>query len=538
MPIPDFIKIYNMNLQAGVKRDNFKEDFEKKIFNVFDCNVKDGVIDESEAKLYQTYKKEMTEVTQEKIEELQFLQSNYNNIDKLKERYPDADISQKGGKTTVSFPKKNQCFIIASDHIIEEINGLPFFKIAVSDSKYFVSFSTALSSNLSFRCNNPFEIIEYDNFMELINGKPLRSSIDNDAEHFHIKINYDKNRKFLTYNDPILAGYLQVFLLTPVEYEKVAQNVANLNPDNIISVLDRFKEIANHSLIAEFLSKSNTELPQDKKREFIQKIFSCLEQKIPDLKNIKDKFNKELEIQLNNVFIDSSKLEEMLDKEINKMYPDSSPQTKITNSYYKGKEYDVKMNGNIILITNPQTGITTEVDIDKLCENLSGDKEYFVKVLKSLPAEVLLDMKNVFKITNSLPDKIFSALIANHYNPLSKKISFDSDKPSKETIVHELGHAMDLKNNQLMSSFWENEEYNKVYEEEMTEYTKEHDRYIWGIRTSPAYATANIYEMFAECYTLLMLGGGTIRSEKTIKEHFPKTLENVKQHIENIRGKS
>ena len=47
------------------------------------------------------------------------------------------------------------------------------------------------------------------------------------------------------------------------------------------------------------------------------------------------------------------------------------------------------------------------------------------------------------------------------------------------------------------------------------------------------YCTYSIGEMFAECYTLLMLGD--CKSKDCILQYFPDTLENVKKHLEWIR---
>ena len=92
-------------------------------------------------------------------------------------------------------------------------------------------------------------------------------------------------------------------------------------------------------------------------------------------------------------------------------------------------------------------------------------------------------------------------------------------------------------NSKFMEAF--NEEMNNYIKQGYKQYSESSELYNSNNRTTTEagtsnYATANEKEMFAECYTLLMLGNCTSRN--VIIEHFPKTLKEVEKHIEYIRS--
>ena len=88
----NFVTLYNINLHAGMKYADIKSDFEKKVFNFFDRNVSDGVIDVTEENSFKDYKNNLFNISTEKLEEYKFLKENWENELKLRERYPNAKI--------------------------------------------------------------------------------------------------------------------------------------------------------------------------------------------------------------------------------------------------------------------------------------------------------------------------------------------------------------------------------------------------------------------------------------------------------------
>ena len=120
---------------------------------------------------------------------------------------------------------------------------------------------------------------------------------------------------------------------------------------------------------------------------------------------------------------------------------------------------------------------------------------------------------------------------------------------SANTIVHELGHAVDFLFFRIPQSFQPKFQY--IYGKELKKYeqdgharsttsrniferevnVKSNDNELGG-----TYVTNNAQEAFAECYTLLMLGH--CDSEKTIQKYFPETLQCAKEILLETRKKS
>lgn len=208
--------------------------------------------------------------------------------------------------------------------------------------------------------------------------------------------------------------------------------------------------------------------------------------------------------------------------------------SQVDNKYYKGEPYSVVQNGNIITATNTKTNEKYEVNLDKLFENVSPDKKAaLLKIIQTLPGEVIADLSIEADSINYAPPK---GTIFGFYQPGKDEITTTTHK---ETLVHELRHALDY-NGYIFntSSIGGSDAFEKAYNEEMKNYLAAGNQ-RWSEEKGHSleggynYCTKNEKEMFAEIYTFLMLGKN--QSQQVIEKYFPKTLEAVKNHIAAVR---
>lgn len=226
----------------------------------------------------------------------------------------------------------------------------------------------------------------------------------------------------------------------------------------------------------------------------------------------------------------------------------SSKQLKNKNEYHNGNEFYITKKGNSLGITNRSNFRVTIVDFDKILKNIPQFmKKDMINFLQQLPAEVLEDLSRE-GVTINFDSKDHGDL-AGYYSSNNNTINLqDIYKNHTETLVHELGHAidytkgfLDLKNS---SNF--NNNYKTIFEQEMATYKKNGGKvnvqhqynysqsdFTFTNSLEGAYCTTDEKEMFAECYTLLMLGD--CQSKDTIITHFPNTLKAVKDILEKTR---
>ena len=222
--------------------------------------------------------------------------------------------------------------------------------------------------------------------------------------------------------------------------------------------------------------------------------------------------------------------------------------TKISNEYYEGDDFSIKTNADKITVINNSNNCKYYIDLNVLTSELPLEERVKLKsIIQKLPAEVLVDLS--IELDNSIKRMSESEIEENPdtagYYRACNEITLNFDNLNTDlTLIHELGHALDYTGRFYnTSSILDNENFNKIYQEELNNFRKKQDTYNQdNVRYSGAkydtfgasnYATYKEGEMFAECYTLLM--SGFCNSNDVILDNFPKTLEAVKQHIKQIR---
>lgn len=215
---------------------------------------------------------------------------------------------------------------------------------------------------------------------------------------------------------------------------------------------------------------------------------------------------------------------------------------KINNKTYKK---EISSSGITIEVDGePNSKIT--IDFDKITKSFKGEeKEKLIEALKQMPTLVLIDLFVEATFTSSSVSEGEDGTFWS----VTDKISLSGGSFDVETIVHELGHALDCigkGNNAYYQS--DNSKFSSIFNQEMKQYIAQgNQRCKTGYDKSGAYytrhnedggnyATVDQQEMFAECYTLLMLG--YCNSEEVIKKYFPKTLACAQEIIDSTRKKS
>jgi hypothetical protein len=301
----------------------------------------------------------------------------------------------------------------------------------------------------------------------------------------------------------------------PTTRTSFKSNIAKINNQNAQFVLSKYDEIATHTLIEDIMSETGLSL--DERKSYI------------------DHINKALETP-------------------NTYDPNyHNPESQVNNPYHTGAVYDVSTDDNVITITN--TSIDRKsvlinrqsfLNLEELLKDvkLSADKQHLKEIIQKLPGEVLEDLsiessKLIHGNENGYPAIlrfIGGGNAAGFYDKIDDIITTNDDT---EVLVHELGHAIDSTEDftiiRSASSIF-NEELIAEYERELKAYLDAGNLIYEDNNDRGTYNTADIEEMVAESYTLMMLG--YCSSEECILTHFPKTFELVKKHIAQIRSLS
>lgn len=249
--------------------------------------------------------------------------------------------------------------------------------------------------------------------------------------------------------------------------------------------------------------------------------------------------------------------------------------SQISTPQYQGAAYDISLSGNTLSIKNKTTGKTSTIDLNKFLSKCTEFERAVIKknLVENLPGEVLEDIAIESRFVKVSPDmKVISynedIEAAGYYQSRSDSITlsrkeiynihipiFGLDQISSsipEVYTHELGHAIDYNGYVLNTNSSGANKFKEVFEKELEKYKaagKVQYSYEKGFKQettlnnntgktdmNTAYATANEEEMFAECYTLMMLGD--CQSKEHILKYFPQTFEAAKALLAEIRQKS
>lgn len=221
---------------------------------------------------------------------------------------------------------------------------------------------------------------------------------------------------------------------------------------------------------------------------------------------------------------------------------------KIENEYYKSKNiYDVQFGDYMepIVIKNKTTGAIREIKPEIFSEMSQTDKVKIWDTLQYIPAEALEDFAIEIKsLQGHSGNEIYVS--RRHINGEYVYWNENTIVNSKSilTVIHELGHAVDFNyydskySNSANSS---NTKFNDIFNKEIGKYiqngnkrfSKEEVDSYFDNNGNYAYCTYNEKEMFAECYSLLMLG--YCNSKEAILTHFPECLAATKRLLNEIR---
>ncbi|MBQ9246766.1 hypothetical protein IJ182_10920 [bacterium] len=211
--------------------------------------------------------------------------------------------------------------------------------------------------------------------------------------------------------------------------------------------------------------------------------------------------------------------------------------TRIKNPYWEGEFFDVVRNGSIITISGSST---RRINLAALLKNFksSSSRRKFVYRMENFPGEILMDIAAEQSSFNILSDKKGYVNLGKginalaFYEPTPDAIAI-FENSSDETIVHELGHAVDYLyiQGENKSSAATNKKFCKIFDEEI----KIHKEELLNIQDPRKKISNNKKEMIAICYTLLMLG--YCEEQTTITKYFPNTLNFAKELIISNRTK-
>lgn len=313
---------------------------------------------------------------------------------------------------------------------------------------------------------------------------------------------------------------------TPKNLNNLIKHIKDINPENVKGFLDNFKYYA-------------LDTETNKTQDFFEYI-----------KNFPNISNDKKEILISHV-------KKCLEKAMgyNETYFNMDSQVK--NKYYTGDSYAVARHGDFINIVSPERPWQTyDINLAELVKDLPIEQGIQVKkMIQELPGEVLVDLAIELKNCSlddgqseknqayeKLRPKLKGYRIAAWYSPKDDNITIgvSGNYASKNTLVHELGHAVDYNGRFFNTASSESSKiFDNTFASEMKQYlAKGYKAFDGGENTDykegSSYATYNKKEMFAECYTLMMTG--YCDSKQVIEEHFPKTLKAVGTLIKEIRA--
>lgn len=216
--------------------------------------------------------------------------------------------------------------------------------------------------------------------------------------------------------------------------------------------------------------------------------------------------------------------------------------SQVNNKYYQGDPYYVQYDGLNVTVENKRTNEKHSFSFFNLLANVSDEEKVeFMKYIQTLPGEVLEDISIEL---DGLEGVLGKDMHTRGDNPNFVAGGYYTNKDdtivtSPIHLVHELGHAIDYHgeagNN--ISLITRDSEIVSTFEEELEAFkaagNKQYDYKDDSTRMPQNYATANVREMFAESYTLMMTG--KCKSGNTILKYFPKTFALIQDRLSKYR---
>lgn len=332
-----------------------------------------------------------------------------------------------------------------------------------------------------------------------------------------VKIEYTEDLKTKHTKDTVNSLYKGLYSLDGYSDKEIQKYLTEITPNNITEIEEAFKEKTG-KIFSDKLTKSDKVampiLKNVKYKTLINHLEKCWEEACGYDKNFKN---------------DNSQ---------------------VKNDWHTGDPYSVLQKGNNLIALNKKTKKISTINLETFLKDFSiPEKAKMKSYLQQLPGEVIADLAAEADKLNG-KEAIYEKYV---FGPIEKiqnltgisnfesggyyASTFDSitiKQPNKETIVHELGHAIDNQTINFESD--ENKLFENTFNKEMNLYkSKGNKTYSFKEYNGASYCTANKHEMFAECYTLLMTGRD--KSQECILEHFPETLKVVEQMILDIRKK-
>ena len=261
---------------------------------------------------------------------------------------------------------------------------------------------------------------------------------------------------------------------------------------------------------------------------------------------------------------------------------------RVTQSPNGGDKYSIDLNGDILTVKNQRTGKVSKINFNELLSECSEfEKAKLKKVLaEQMPGNVLEDLSveiRKLKVQPKYDDDYeyedFKTAGTYHSNNdyiyidasmlyglaedgmdrwISKWISDDMlNENIIEILTHEIGHSIDYNGYIFNTASSSGGKFYEAFKREMEEYKKagkvpynkndKNFKYERDTRfnqetgeiesdSNTVYATSSEREMFAECYTLIMLGD--CQSKDHILKYFPETFKAAQELLKEIRQKS
>lgn len=468
--------------------------------------------------------------------------------------------------------------------ILEAPNGKPR-QVYIENNDKIIKINchkTGIEKSIINKRTNIMTQIDYDNSGSIIRER--KYDTNNQTEIYNK--DYEEVEKAKQLASEIVKDLTNTnFLGFKSIRDSLPQNLEKITSDNILYVMEEYHKLTGEVLINDIYKYTKNENYQNQLNEkFSQKM--NVKNQIEDLNSflgytgIRKEFNemwkngvknydsfadvyeiltgrKSFEFDFRNSNLDKNEKDRYLTMIRLKafdsfMEKDFKPNfhvenAQINNNFYKSDNiYDIQfgMLYEPIIIRNKTTGIERTLDLRSVFQKMSTiDRAKMWGIIQKFPPETLDDLAietsnvtahsgNEFVLQFNNADGLYLGDI--------DKIIFNAS--SVKTCIHELGHAIDYNyKNNSNAPRTSNNDFMQIFEQEISNYrakgnqcfTKGENGTTQGNDGYYNYCTFDEREMFAECYTLLMLGD--CNSKDTILNHFPNCLKATENLLKEIR---